>query len=145
MFDAFNISSSGMTAQRLRMDIIADNIANADTTRTSDGSTYRRKIPIFQAKEELSFKKRLKATLGATAGGQGVKVINISEDQSPFKLIFNPGHPDANEDGYVTMPNVNIVTEMVDMIDAARAFEANITALNTYKSMAMKAIEIGRG
>ena len=145
MFDAFNISSSGMTAQRLRMDIIADNIANADTTRTSDGSTYRRKIPIFQAKEELSFKKRLKATLGATTGGQGVKVINISEDQSPFKLIFNPGHPDANEDGYVTMPNVNIVTEMVDMIDAARAFEANITALNTYKSMAMKAIEIGRG
>ncbi|MCG8514354.1 MAG: flagellar basal body rod protein FlgC [Halanaerobiales bacterium] len=145
MFDAFNISSSGMTAQRLRMDIIADNIANADTTRTSDGSTYRRKIPIFQAKEELSFKKRLKATLGESAGGQGVKVINISEDQSPFKLIFNPGHPDANEDGYVTMPNVNIVTEMVDMIDAARAFEANITALNTYKSMAMKAIEIGRG
>ena len=145
MFDAFNISSSGMTAQRLRMDIIADNIANADTTRTNNGSTYRRKIPIFQAKEELSFKKRLKATLGESAGGQGVKVINISEDQSPFKLIFNPGHPDANEDGYVTMPNVNIVTEMVDMIDAARAFEANITALNTYKSMAMKAIEIGRG
>ena len=145
MFDSFNISSSGMTAQRLRMDIIADNIANADTTRTSNGRAYRRKIPIFQAKENRSFKMMFKASLGASSGGQGVKVISISEDSSPFKLIYNPGHPDANEEGYVTMPNVDIVTEMVDMIDSARAFEANVTTLNTYKTMMMKALEIGRG
>lgn len=145
MFGSFDISSSGMTAQRLRMDIIADNIANINTTRTEDGGPYRRKLPVFQENGATSFKELLQAKMGSESSNYGVKVINISEDSSPFKMIYNPGHPDANEDGYVAMPNVDLTSEMVDMISASRAYEANVTALNTSKNMAMKALEIGQG
>lgn len=144
MFSSFNVSASGMTAQRIRMDIISDNIANINTTRTENGGPYRRKMPVFQEKEVASFKKILQSNIAGGSSDGGVKVTNISEDNSPFKLIYNPGHPDANEDGYVAMPNVDLSSEMVDMISASRAYEANITALNTSKSMAMKALEIGR-
>lgn len=145
MFSSFDINASGMTAQRLRMDVIADNIANVDTTRTEDGNPYRRKIPVFQGKSETPFKEFLQKRLGGSTTGEGVKVVSITEDTSPFKMIYNPGHPEANEDGYLAMPNVDITSEMVDMISASRAYEANITVLNTSKNMAMKALEIGRG
>ena len=145
MFGSFDISSSGMTAQRIRMDIIADNIANVNTTRTENGGTYRRKLPVFQEKETTPFKELLNAKLGKSSSNEGVKVTSITEDPSPFKMIYNPGHPDANEEGYVAMPNVDITSEMVDMISASRAYEANVTVLNTSKNMALKALEIGRG
>lgn len=147
MFNSFDISASGMTAQRLRMDIIADNIANVETTRTVDGLPYRRKLAVFQERSTTPFREFLKKKTGESAGtgSEGVQVVGISEDPSPFKMIYNPGHPDANEEGYVAMPNVDIVSEMVDMISASRAYEANITVLNTAKSMAMRALEIGRG
>lgn len=146
MFSSFDVNASGMTAQRLRMDIISDNIANVNTTRTEDGEPYRRKLPVFQEKDSNNFKKLLQGKFALNSSStEGVKVVSISEDLSPFKMIHNPGHPDANEDGYVAMPNVDITSEMVDMISASRAYEANITALNTSKDMSLKALEIGRG
>ncbi len=145
MFGSFDISASGLTAQRLRMDLIADNIANVNTTRTEAGGPYRRKIPVFQERESSSFSSLLNKSLGTADEGKGVRVVQITEDQSPFKMIYNPAHPDADADGYVTMPNVEITSEMVDMIDASRAYEANITALNSSKNMALKALEIGKG
>ncbi len=144
MFSSFNISASGMTAQRKRMDIISNNIANVDTTRTEEGGPYRRKMPVFKERGSKPFSAMLKDEIDFREG-KGVEISAIVEDSKPFQLIHNPNHPDANQDGYVEMPNVDITTEMVDMIDASRAYEANVTALNTFKSMAMKALEIGRG
>ena len=147
MFSNFNISASGLTAQRLRMDIISGNIANVNTTRTEDGDPYRRKMPVFQEKNE-SFQGIFQNKIAGESKAQnlqGVEVDEIAEDQSPFKRVYRPDHPDADENGYVEMPNINITTEMVDMIEASRAYEANVTALNTSKKMAMKALEIGRG
>ncbi|ACL70440.1 flagellar basal body rod protein FlgC [Halothermothrix orenii] len=145
MLDSLNISASGLTAQRLRMDIIADNIANVNTTRTEDGGPYRRKLPVFREREADSFARVFQSKLGKDTDRRGVEVVGIREDDSPFKMVYNPGHPDANEEGYVAMPNVNITTEMVDMISASRAYEANVTALNTAKNMALKALQIGQG
>ncbi|MFW5962075.1 MAG: flagellar basal body rod protein FlgC [bacterium] len=136
MFNNFDVSASGLTAQRLRMDVIADNIANVNTTRTENGEPYRRKMPVF---EEI-----LKREINQDKSG-GVRVTQITEDQSDFKMVFRPNHPDANEEGYISMPNIDITTEMIDMIDASRAYEANVTALNSAKDMALKALEIGRG
>lgn len=133
VFDSFNISTSGLTAQRLRMDVISNNIANANTTRTEDGGPFRRQMVVFA---ERAGKK------GAV--GQGVKVVAIRKDTSPLRRVYNPQHPDADEDGYVLMPNVDLVKEMVDMIGASRAYEANVTALQTAKDMALKALEIGK-
>lgn len=146
MFSSFNISASGMTAQRLRMDTVADNIANVNTTRTEDGEPYRRKMPVFGERNSSFFKQMVRSKMGKPGGeGNGVEVTSIVEDQKPFKQIYNPSHPDADDNGYVEMPNVDITTEMVDMIEASRAYEANVTALNSFKDMAMKALEIGRG
>ncbi|NLW25335.1 MAG: flagellar basal body rod protein FlgC [Clostridia bacterium] len=143
LFNTFKISASGLAAERLRMDLIADNIANAETTRTAEGGPYRRKLAVFTPYR--SFENVLRGELSL----QGVKVEKIIEDRSPFKLVYDPDHPDAipagPQQGYVQMPNVNIVEEMVDMISATRAYEANVTALNAAKSMALKALEIGRG
>ena len=145
MFDNFNISASGLTAQRLRMDVISDNIANVNTTRTDTGEPYRRKMPVFKEKKE-SFNKILSSKIESNNEEMsGVEVEQIAEDDSPFKMKYNPEHPDANEEGYVAMPNVNVTSEMVDMISASRAYEANVTALNTAKDMAQKALQIGRG
>lgn len=138
LFNSFNISGSALTAERVRMDTIANNLANAQTTRTEDGGPYRRQMAVFEAIEDP--KKILKQPLG-----QGVRVVGIVEDQTPARLVYDPQHPDANGDGYVAMPNVDVATEMVDLITATRAYEANITAINAAKSMAMKALEIGRG
>ncbi|SHJ05509.1 flagellar basal body rod protein FlgC [Lutispora thermophila] len=144
LFDSINISASGLTAERLRMDIISQNIANANTTRTSDGMPYRRKMVVFK---EASVNQPFSYYLSNAQNSikkSGVKVSQIVEDKSEFKLVYNPGHPDADENGYVKMPNVDIMVEMVNMISATRAYEANVTSINSTKSMIMKALEIGR-
>jgi flagellar basal-body rod protein FlgC len=144
IFRAMEISASGLTAQRLRMDVISNNIANVNTTRTAQGGPYRRKRVIFQEKRsEPNFRELLQNTL-LNAAGEGVRVVAIEEDNAPFRLVYDPSHPDADEDGYVRMPNVYIVTEMIDMISATRSYEANVTAINSVKSMISKALEIGK-
>ncbi|HOO12862.1 MAG TPA: flagellar basal body rod protein FlgC [Bacillota bacterium] len=146
IFNAINLSATGLTAQRLRMDVIAKNIANASTTRTENGLPYRRQVVIFEEncrnKAFSQFLSEESRRLFLKDGG--VKVKGIVDDKSPFKRIYDPGHPDADAEGYVLMPNVDVVVEMVNMISAARAYEANVTALNATKGMAQKALEIGR-
>lgn len=143
-FRAMDVSASGLTAQRLRMDIISQNIANINTTRTENGEPYRRKAVLFEEKkEQLPFSKLLKKSMEQYSSS-GVRVSAIVEDNSDFQMVYDPEHPDADENGYVRMPNVNIIEEMVNMISANRSYEANVTAINTNKSMALKALEIGR-
>ncbi len=143
MFNSINISASGLTAERLRMDVISRNIANANVTRTAAGTPYRRQIPIMRQIQSDSFAETLNGAMGASLG-QGVEIAAVKDDMSAFKSVYNPSHPDANEKGYVLMPNVDTVTEMVNLIAASRSYEANVTALNSAKSMAMKALEIGK-
>lgn len=143
MLDALNISASGMTAQRLRTDIISQNIANVNTTRDAKGNPYRRKTVMMQEKDVTSFSNVLRMTAGITSNG--VKVTNIVEDTgTPLRQVYDPSHPDANEEGYVSYPNVNTVTEMTNLIDASRSYEANVTAFNGTKNMMLKALEIGK-
>ena len=137
-----DICASGLTAQRLRMDVIANNLANASTTRAQNGGPYRRQIVVFEARSHTSdFKRLLENEL---TGLSGVRVKQIVTDNSPLRQVYDPSHPDADPEGYVSYPNVNVVAEMTDMISATRSYEANITALNSIKHMAAKAIEIGR-
>ncbi len=147
LFTGIEISGSGLTAQRLRLDVIANNIANAETTRSGQVDQNGRPIPyrckrvVFEANN---------ADFGAVMRGVanswgGVRVKEIVEDQSPFPLVYNPDHPDANPQGYVLMPNVNVLQEMVDLISASRAYDANVTALNASKEMCTRALDIGRG
>ena len=127
------------------MDTISQNIANVNTTNTRNGTPYRRKVAVFEERDvEGVFDGYLRAAYNGAGIGNGVRVSNIIEDDAPFKLVYEPGHPDANADGYVSLPNVEVVTEMVNMISASRSYEANVTALNTTKSICMKALEIGR-
>jgi flagellar basal-body rod protein FlgC len=133
MFDAFAISGSGMTAERLRMDVIASNLANADSTQGANGQPYRRRMVVLQAGSP-SFDQVL----------SGVKVAGIVEDQSPLRRVYDPSHPDADAQGYVTLPNVNPVTEMVDLITSSRGYEANVTAMNAAKQMFSKTFDILR-
>lgn len=130
-FNSFSVSSSGLTAQRLRLDVIAENLANVNTTKTQNGGAYKKK--------EVTFEEILSGT-----GNGGVQVKEIYEDQSEGALVYNPSHPDANEQGYVEMPNVNTVEEMTNMISASRSYEANVTAFNTMKNMYAKALQIGQ-
>ena len=142
--DSMNISASALTATRLRMDVIAENIANSNTTRTENGDPYRRKYVVFQEKtNDNEFEAFFNKAKRSIAGG-GVRVIEIGTDTSEFKYDYNPSHPDADENGYVRYPNVEVVQEMVDMMSAYRAYEANITALNTFKDMAVKTLELGK-
>ena len=137
----FAISASGLRAQRLRMDVIAANLANAQTTRTPAGGPYKRRDVVLEASPQgESFDDMLAAGAPAAA----VEVARVVEDQEPPQLVFDPGHPDADENGYVAMPNVNVVTEMVDMMAATRAYEANVAALNATKRVLEAALEIGR-
>jgi len=140
---SLNISGSGLTAQKLRMDVISQNIANAEVTRTEDGTPYRRKMVVLSSiNGGSSFRNVLdKATKVKTSG---VQVRSVEEDQAPLVPVYNPSHPDANEEGYVMLPNVNTAQEMIDMLGASRAYEANVTAFNATKSMVLKALEIGR-
>jgi len=160
IFASFNISAMGLSAQRKRMTAIAENIANVETTRTENGTPYKRKIVVMRASPEGSFQVALRnETIGLkitdekhfSVGGveffedeapiSGVRA-EIVEDDSPERLVYNPEHPDADENGYVHMPNVNIIVEMVDMISATRAYEANVTAFNASKNIAKDALEI---
>lgn len=144
-FSSLDISASGLTAQRLRMDIISQNIANVNTTRTEKGTPYRRKVVVFEERSlSAPFSQYLSESSRERIIGKGVRVAKIIEDPSAFKKVYDPGHPDADEDGYVNMPNVDIITEMINMISASRSYEANVTSINATKSMAMKAMEIGR-
>ncbi|MDO6656354.1 flagellar basal body rod protein FlgC [Anaerobacillus sp. 1_MG-2023] len=145
LFNGFNTSASALTANRLRMDVVSSNIANAETTRSElvDGEWQPYKRKVVELKEN-SFESKLQAAMGNGKAPTGVKVSNIKEDNAPNKLVYNPAHPDANEEGYVEMPNVDMVKEMVDMMSASRSYEANVTALNATKSMYMKALELGK-
>lgn len=144
IFNAFGINASGMTAQRYRMDIISENVANANTTRTEDGTPYRRKVVTFQQRGERvgSFSSFLGKASSAYKG-QGVRIGKVMEDTwTQMNMVYDPSHPDADENGYVTGPNVNIVTEMTNLIDASRSYEANATAFNASKSIAVKGLEM---
>lgn len=144
LFQSFNISTSGLTAQRFRMDVISENVANATTTRTEDGTPYTRKIVSFQEKQVTPFSKVLNNTRQAFIGN-GVKVNRVAEDTtSDYIMKYDPSHPDADENGYVSYPNVNIITEMTNLIDASRSYEANITAFDTSKAIALKGLELGK-
>jgi len=151
IFHGMNTTASALTAQRLRMDVISSNMANMDTTRArqvnGEWEPYRRKSVTFTA-QEGQFSKFMNVALGKDAKsgvGNGVKVTRISEDrETPFKLVYDPTHPDANADGYVNMPNVDPLKEMVDLMSATRSYEANVTVLNANKSMLTKALEIGK-
>ncbi len=144
MFNSINVSASGLTAERLRMDVISRNIANANVTRTATGTPYRRQVPIFRSQSSKSFKDVFDTSMSKMNQFEGVEVVEVADDMSAFKEVYNPSHPDADERGIVLMPNVDTVTEMVNLIAASRSYEANITTLNTAKSMAMKALELGR-
>lgn len=143
MIEAFNtlrISASGLSAERLRMDTVASNMANAETTRGADGQPYRRKVAVFQ--ENLN--SELNKNGQYTRVPMGVKAIGVGEDPSPLRRVYDPANPDADADGYVSMPNVNILNEMADMMVATRSYEANVSAVNAEKSMFSKALEIGK-
>lgn len=143
LFSSMRVSASGLEAQTQRMNTISSNIANAETTRGVDGGPYRRKDPVFQAEADReSFGEVLESAMDEHV--QGVQVAEIAEDTRPPRMVYNPSHPDANAEGYVAMPNVNTVHEMSNMISAQRSYEANVTAMGAAKSMAVKALEIGR-
>jgi flagellar basal-body rod protein FlgC len=142
LFGGLEISASALTAERLRMDVVAENIANAQTTRGADGQPYRRKEVILQERPG-SFGASLSAAMNRGGGG-GVQAAAIVEDQTPLKRIYDPGHPDADAEGYVSMPNVDTVTEMVDLIGAQRAYEANVTAMQAAKQMFARTLELLR-
>lgn len=140
---SMDISSSGMTAQRSRLNVISMNLANANTTRTDEGGAYRRKTVIFETDPvDNSFEAQLKSTMGKKL--YGVKVTKIMDVAGELKQVYDPTHPDADKDGYVSYPNVNLVEEMVSMLNANRSYEANTSAVKASKEMALKAIDIGR-
>jgi flagellar basal-body rod protein FlgC len=145
LFDAIGSSASGMQAERVRMDVVSENLANAETTKAANGQPYRRKEVVFQeaGAQGSSFASILAGASG-DAQTHGVKVSGIVEDASPLKRIYDPGHPDADKDGYVTMPNVNTVTEMTDLISSSRSYEANVTAMQTAKTMFSKTLDLLR-
>ena len=150
LFDAISASGSGLTAERMRMDVTSENLANAQTTRGPNGGPYRRKEVALQTARPDGFRSALASAVGSVPGAGasspdgGVEVSGIVEDQSPPRMVYDPGHPDANAQGYVAMPNVNPVTEMVDLIAASRAYEANVTAMQAAKQMFSKTLELLR-
>jgi len=144
LFDAIDASASGLTAERMRMDVVSENLANAQTTRGANGQPYKRKTVLLQEADPTA--TGFAAALGTAMGrrANGVEVVGIAEDPAPGRKVYDPGHPDADRNGYVTMPNVNSVTEMVDLITASRAYEANVTAMQTAKTMFAKTLDILR-
>ncbi len=138
-FDIFKISASGMRAQRKRMEIVASNLANVQTTSTEEGGAYRKKDVVFKA-IDVSDDKTFSGTLSKKV--EGVEVESVKESDKPFQMVYNPSHPDANSEGYVTFPNVNLMEEMTDMTAATRAYEANVNVLNTTKDMFLKTLEL---
>ena len=145
LISAMDISASGMTAQRLRMDVISQNIANVSTTRAGDGGPYKRKTVLFQEQTDIRpFSAHLSSILNKPVQGNGVRIQRVTEDNSPGPLVYEPAHPDANAEGYIAMPNMNVVTEMVNMIAASRSYEANATAINITKAMIAKTLDLSR-
>ncbi len=140
VFSALEVSASGLSAERIRMNTTASNLANARTTRTAQGGPFRRLDPVFEAVGL----DRLRGLPSMQRGVSLVRVSKIQEDQRPGVMVYDPSHPDANGQGYVTYPNVNAVEEMVNMITATRAYEAGVTSINSIKQMARSALEIGR-
>jgi flagellar basal-body rod protein FlgC len=147
-FGSLDVSASGLTAERMRMDVSAENLANAQTTRTAAGGPYHRKEVVLEDAAPGSFGASLASAMGARTGGAvtpgGVQVAGIAEDSTPMKTVYDPGHPDADAQGYVKMPNVDTVTEMTDLISASRAYEANVTAMQTAKQMFSKTLDLLR-
>ena len=144
---SMNVVGSGLTAQQLRLDVVSENITNRTTTRTEGGGAYRRKMVVFEAEGERSpFQAALDRALGrgASCTAGGVRVTEIVEDPSDFKLVYDPEHPDANAEGYVEMPNVDLMQEMADAMAASQAYSANVTAFNVLKQVAAKGLEIGK-
>lgn len=140
---SLQISSSALEAQRMKMNIISSNLANAETTKTTEGGPYRKKIPVLAEKsiesgKNTNFKNTLEETI------KGVEVVKVVEDGNNFQMKYDPGHPDANADGFVKVPDINVMEEMVKLLSATRAYEANVTAINAAKSMAQKALTIGK-
>ncbi|NTW58358.1 MAG: flagellar basal body rod protein FlgC [Nitrospirae bacterium] len=133
-FGVFHVSASALSAQRQRMNVIASNLANAHSTRTAEGGPYRRQDVVFTTDSQPA----------GEAGLAGVKVDSIVRDNSPFSTVYDPGHPDADQDGFVAMPNVNVIEEMVNMMMASRAYEASVTSFNLSKTMFLKTLELGK-
>jgi flagellar basal-body rod protein FlgC len=149
LFNGLNISASGLTANRMRMDVVSSNIANANTTRAQlvngEWAPYRRKSVELSQSGTSPFAHQLQSAIQKeSANVSGVTVSRIREDQTPFNLSYDPTNPDADENGYVQLPNVDPIKEMVDLMSATRSYEANVTALNASKNMFMKALEIGK-
>jgi flagellar basal-body rod protein FlgC len=146
LFGALDISASGLTAERLRMSVTAENLANAQTTRGANGQPYRRKEVVLQEVGQGGFGVTLASAMNPAAGARsgGVEVAGIVEDTANLKTVYDPGHPDADAAGYVRMPNVDTVSEMVDLISASRAYEANVTAMQAAKQMFTKTLELLR-
>jgi len=148
-WNILRIGASGLSAQRLRLDVIANNIANAETTRTASGEAYQRREVILAPQGAPTFlphflQARRQTAQGPTAGVAGVRVASVFTDDSPGQRVYDPAHPDADEDGYVTYPNINLVVEMTNMLSATRSYEANLTVVEAAKRMALKALEIGK-
>ena len=147
---SMNIVGSGLTAQQLRLDVISENITNLNTTRTEEGDgPYRRKIVVFEAESGRNdFRMAMASAMGASNRGSeragGVKVVEIAEDPSPFSISYDPTHPDADEEGYLEMPNITLVTEITDAMAATQAYSANVTAFNTLKAVVARGMDIGR-
>lgn len=142
LIPALDISASGLKAQKFKMDLTSANLANAQTTRGPDGLPFRKVNPVFEA-VPVQFETDLHNEMGVQLNE--VKLTGVQEDPTPFKRFYDPGHPDADQEGFVQMPNVNLIQEMADMLLASRAYEANITSFNTSKSMALKLLDIGKG
>lgn len=143
--NSMSVVGSGLTAQQLRLDVISENITNQNTTRTEAGGPYRRKVVVFQAQDDLTpFQQALERARGESTREGGVQVTAIEEDPSDFKLVYDPTNPDANAEGYVEMPNVDLVKEISDAMAASQAYSANVTAFNVLKQVAAKGLEIGK-
>ena len=147
LFDALDISGSALSAERLRMDVTAENLANANTTRGANGAAYRRKVVVLEQQAgggQSQFGKTLTAAMKSGDKPTGVQVAAVAEDTTPNRRVYDPGHPDADAQGYVEMPNVDSVTEMVDLISASRAYEANVTSMQAAKTLFNKTLELLR-
>lgn len=142
IFKALDISASALQAQKTRMNTISSNLANIQTTRTPDGGPYRKKSVVFEATPANGFEEHLSRAKNEHA--QGVRVAEIQADPSPFKKIYDPAHPDADKNGFVQLPNVNLMAEIADMMSATRSYEANVTVIKSVKRMALKSLEIGK-
>ena len=141
IFNTFKVSSSALKANTIRLNTISSNLANVETTSTPEGGPYKKKSVYFES-QPMNFQKELEGNMKNAV--QGVAVTKILEDESPARKFYDPSHPDAKEDGYVEMPNISVLKEMVDMMSATRAYQANVTTIKSAKRMALKALEIGR-